>query len=162
MTDKARDVTLLGLGNILLSDDGVGVHVARQLASSPDSPPGLRAIDGGNLGFRLMDVLKQSDSVLIVDAARLDAAPGAMRVLERRELCGHVARGRRMSAHEAGLLDLLTLAQIDGWTPRRLALLGIEPQRIDWGEQLSETLARQLPLACRAAIDIVLSWQAAA
>jgi hydrogenase maturation protease len=157
-----REVTVLGLGNILFSDDGVGVHVARLLAINPGCPQGLRAIDGETLGFALMEVLTQSDAVLIVDAARLDAAPGAMRVFDRRELCGRITRGRRTRAHEAGLLDLLTLAQIDGWTPRRLALLGLQPRRIDWGEQLSETLAQRVPLACRAAIEVVLTWQAAA
>jgi hydrogenase maturation protease len=129
---------------------------------NPGSPQGLRAIDGGTLGFRLMDVLTQSDAVLIVDAARLDAPPGAIRVFDRRELCGHVTRGRRTGAHEAGLLDLLTLAQIDGWTPRCLALLGVQPQRVNWGEHLSETVAQQVPLACRTAIEIVLTWQATA
>jgi hydrogenase maturation protease len=157
---KVRDVTILGLGNVLLSDDGVGVHVARHLAMNPGSPEGLRAFDAGAPGFRLMDVLTESDSVLIVDAARLDAPPGAMRVLDRNDLCGCITPGRRSSAHEAGLLDLLTLAQIDGWAPTHLALLGVQPQRVDLGEELSETLALLIPLASRAAIEIALTWQA--
>lgn len=162
VTRKVRDVTVLGLGNILLSDDGVGVHVARKLAMNPGAPLGLRALDGGTLGFRLLDALAQSDSVLIVDAALLGEPAGAMRLLERQELEDHVSRNGRMSAHEAGLADLLTLARLEGWVPAHLSLLGIQPQRIDWGETLSDAVAQTVPAACRVAIAKVLSWQAAA
>jgi hydrogenase maturation protease len=157
-----RGVTVLGLGNILLADDGVGVHVARSLAMNPGSPQGLRALDGGTLGFRLMEALTQSDSVLIVDAALLGEKPGAMRLLESHELHRHVSRSDRMSAHEAGLADMLTLAKLEGWSPRHLALLAIQPQSIDWGDALSEALAQSVPAACRQATDKVLSWLAAA
>jgi len=157
-----RHVTVLGLGNILLSDDGIGVHVARSLAMNPGSPQGLRALDGGTLGFRLMEALTQSDSVLIVDAALLGEKPGAIRLLERDELQRHVSRNGRMSAHEAGLSDMLTLARLEGWAPRHLALLAVQPETIDWGDALSEALARSVPTACRQATDKVLSWLATA
>jgi hydrogenase maturation protease len=155
-----RDVLVLGLGNILLADDGAGVHVVRHLASDPDSPPGLRPVDGGTLGFRLMAVLTQSEAVLIIDAAQLGEPGGTVRLLDQQALFEHVSRGGRMSAHEAGLVDILTLARLEGWAPERLALLGIQPQRIDWGEQLSEPVARSLPTACRAVVSTVLTWQA--
>jgi hydrogenase maturation protease len=157
-----REVTVLGLGNILLSDDGVGVHVARSLAMNPGSPSRLRALDGGTLGFRLMEALIQLDSVLIVDAAMLGERPGAMRLLDERELHENISRSGRMSAHEAGLADMLTLARIEGWAPRNLALLGVQPQRLEWGLQLSEQVAQSVPAVCRAAVETVLTWQAAA
>jgi len=157
-----REVTVLGLGNILLSDDGVGVHVARSLAMNPGSPSRLRALDGGTLGFRLMEALIQLDSVLIVDAAMLGERPGAMRLLDERELHENISRSGRMSAHEAGLADMLTLARIEGWAPRNLALLGVQPQRLEWGLQLSEQVAQSVPAVCRAAVETVLIWQAAA
>jgi len=159
---QRRDVTVLGLGNILMCDDGVGVHVARRLAMNPGSPRGMRALDGGTMGFRLVDALIDSDSVLIVDAALLGERAGVMRLLERQELVDHVCRSGRMSAHEVGLADLLTLARLEGWAPKRLALLGIQPQSFAWSEQLSETLAQQVPVACRAANEIVRTWLASA
>jgi hydrogenase maturation protease len=67
-----------------------------------------------------------------------------------------------MSAHEAGLADMLTLARIEGWAPRNLALLGVQPQRLEWGLQLSEQVAQSVPAVCRAAVETVLTWQAAA
>lgn len=161
-TRRGKDVLVLGLGNILLEDDGVGVHVVRRLATDPDAPPGLCPVDGGTLGFRLATLLTRSDAVLFVDAAQLGEPGGAVRLLDRSALADHVSRGGRMSAHEAGLVDLLTLARMEGWQPRRLALLGIQPQRIDWGEQLSEPVARSLPEACRAVVRTILAWQSAA
>ena len=161
-TTKVRDVTVLGLGNILLSDDGVGVHVAHRLAMNSGSHQGMRVFDGGTLGFRLVDALTRSDCVLIVDAALLGERAGAMRLLESQELLDHVSRSGRMSAHEAGLADLLTLARLEGWAPKHLALLGIQPLCIDWGDALSETLAQSVPAACRQVTEKVQSWQAQA
>jgi len=157
---SALDVLVLGLGNTLLSDDGIGVHVVRQLASDQDVPRGLHPVDGGTLGFRLLATLTQAHAVVIVDAAELGEPSGTVRLFDQHSLADRVSRGGRMSAHEAGLLDLLTLARLERWSPMRLALLGIQPDRVDWGEELSEPVARALPLACRAIVQTVLSWQA--
>ena len=158
----ARDILVLGLGNTLLADDGVGVHVVRHLASAPAAPPGLRTLDGGTLGFRLMAAMTEAQAVIVVDAAQLGERPGTVRLLSKDALADHVGRGGRMSAHEAGLVDLLTLARLEGWAPARLALLGIQPKVIDWGERLSLPVSRSLPLACRAVIRTARAWQAAA
>jgi hydrogenase maturation protease len=100
--------------------------------------------------------------VLVVDAAELGEPGGTIRLFDQPTLADHVSRGGRMSAHEAGLVDLLTLARLEGWAPARLALLGIQPQLIDWGEQLSEPVARSVPAACRLALETVLAWEEAA
>ncbi len=161
-TGGDHHVLVLGLGNTLLADDGVGVHVVRRLASDPDAPPGLRALDGGTLGFRLMVELTRSSAVIVVDAADLGERAGTVCLLPQKALAYYVSRGGRVSAHEAGLVDLLTLARLEGWAPARLALLAIQPQRIDWGEQLSEPVARSLPAACRTVIRTILDWRSAA
>jgi hydrogenase maturation protease len=161
-TQATRDVLVLGLGNTLLADDGVGVHVVRRLAGEHDAPAGLRMVDGGTLGFRLMAAITQSQAVIVVDAAQLGERPGTVRLLHQQALADHVSRGGRMSAHEAGLVDLLTLARLEGWTPARLALLGIQPKIVGWGDRLSLPVSRSLPLACRAVIRTARAWQAAA
>jgi len=155
---KHQEVLVLGLGNILLGDDGVGVHVVRRLAAAA-LPPGLQPLDGGTMGFRLMDVFAKSDAILLVDALQLGGRAGTIRLLETDALNRHVRRGGRVSAHEAGLIDLLTLARLEGCTPARVALLGIETQRIDWDEALSPPVTEALPAACRLAIETVLEWQ---
>jgi hydrogenase maturation protease len=159
---RFRQVLVIGLGNTLLTDDGVGVHAVRRLAADPHVPSSLQTLDGGTLGFRLLDTITRSDAVLFIDAAELREPPGTIRLMSQGALGHHIRRGGRMSAHEAGLADLLTLAQLDGWAPRRLALLAIQPQRIDWADRLSESVARALPAACAVAIATVLEWRAAA
>jgi hydrogenase maturation protease len=154
------DVLVLGLGNTLLADDGVGIHVVRRLARDPNAPRFLHPIDGGTLGFRLLTHVTPSDALLVVDAADLGDPPGTIRLLDGHALGRHLSRGGRNRPPAAGLVDLLTLARLEGWSPARLALVGIQPRLIDWGEQLSDPVAQSLPAACRAVVETVLSWQA--
>jgi hydrogenase maturation protease len=156
---RSREVLVLGLGNILLGDDGVGVHLVRRLASHPDAPAGLQPVDGGTLGFRLMELFARSNAMLLVDAAQLNAPPGTIRLLDHKALERHVRRDGRLSAHEAGLAAMLTLAKLEGCVPARLALLGIQPKTIDWSDTLSHPVAQALNVACRAAIGTVREWQ---
>jgi len=158
-TPGGYEVLVLGLGNILLGDDGIGVHVVRRLAADPDAPAGLRPLDGGTLGFRLMETFARSNAILLVDAAELGEPAGSIRLLELDALDRHIRRGGRVSAHEAGLVDLLTLARLEGCAPAHLALLGVQPKRIDWDEALSLPVARALPAVCRLAIEKVRQWQ---
>jgi hydrogenase maturation protease len=154
-------VLVLGLGNTLLADDGVGIHIIRSLARDPMTPPCIRPVDGGTLGFRLLEQISRAEAVLIIDAAQLDAPAGTVRLLDRQQLAVHVRSSGRLSAHEAGLADLLTLARLEGFAPRHLALLAIQPQTIDWGETLSPQVASAATLACQRAVQTVLGWVAA-
>jgi hydrogenase maturation protease len=156
---RVGGVLVIGIGNTLLCDDGVGVHVVRRLATNPDTPAFLYPLDGGTIGFRLMANVARSDAALFIDAAELGRPPGTIRLLEGAALDAYTRRGGRVSAHEAGLVDLLTLARMDGWTPRHVAVLGIQPHRIDWDERLSELVARALPAACDMAIDTAHRWR---
>jgi hydrogenase maturation protease len=152
-------VLVLGLGNTLLCDDGVGVHVVRHIAGDPATPAYVYPIDGGTLGFRLMGALTGSGAVIVVDAAELGEPAGTVRLLEGALLACYAAGGDRMSAHEAGLADLLTLVRLDGWTPLHLAVLGVQPQRIEWGGDLSDAVALALPTACEMVLQTAASWQ---
>jgi len=158
-TAKPKEVLVLGLGNPRLADDGIGVHVVRHLARDKETPPGLRALDAGTFGFRLLSKLTKAEAVLMVDAAEIGAAPGETRLLEREELALHVSRGGRIAAHESGLVGLLTLARMQGYQPKRLALLAVQPQTMDWGEDMSTPVSESLPLVCDQVIRTVLAWQ---
>jgi len=155
-----RDTALvLGLGNTLLSDDGVGVHVARRLAGDAGTPDWLRAVDGGTMGFRLTRMIGAACYVLIVDAADFGAAPGSLRILDESELSGHIAAAQKTSAHEAGLVDLLTLARLENFAPRHLAVLAIQPAVIDWGERLSDPVEKAVAAACLKAKETLIQWR---
>jgi len=159
---KPKEILVLGLGNTRLADDGIGVHVVRHLARDPNTPPGLKPLDAGAFGFRLLSKLTKAPAVLIVDAAELGAPPGTICLLEREELALHVSRGGRIAAHESGLVDLLTLARLNGPGPRRLALLAVQPQSLEWDEDMSAPVAESLPVVCQEVVRTVLAWQEAA
>lgn len=155
---QSNTVLVLGLGNTLLGDDGVGIHVIRSLALDRRTPPWLRPLDGGTLGFRLLEQISRAEAVLIVDAAQLGAAAGTIHLFDRNELAFHVGRTGRISAHEAGLADLLTLARLEGFEPGHLALIGIQPQTVDWGEALSPLVAAATAAACELAVQTARTW----
>jgi hydrogenase maturation protease len=159
---KPPEVVVLGLGNMRLADDGVGVHVVRHLARDPETPPGLCPLSAGAFGFRLLSKLTKARAVLIVDAAELGAPPGTTCLLEREELALHVSRGGRIGAHESGLVDLLTMARLHRRAPRRLALLAVQPHSVDWSEDLSAPVAQSLQNVCKEVVRTVLAWQEAA
>jgi hydrogenase maturation protease len=155
-------VTVLGLGNTLLADDGAGIHVIRQLAQDPTTPAWLKPLDGGTLGFRLTSLIAGADQLLIIDAADLGEPAGTIRLLSESEIAAHLRQTKRRSAHEAGLADLLTLAKLEGFAPRHLALLAIQPRTIDWGEAPSEPVAAALPAARALALRTAHNWRQAA
>jgi len=153
-----HDVLVLGLGNTLLTDDGVGVHVVRRLSEDATTPLWVRAVDGGTMGFRLTSVLNTGGDVLIVDAADFDAPPGTIRLLDAEALAIHVVRSKRTSAHEAGLADLLGLMRMENIVPRRLSVLTIQPLSIAWGETLTEPVANAVGPACELIKSIAMDW----
>jgi len=92
--------------------------------------------------------------VLIIDAADLRGTPGEIRLLDAETVAAHAAGTKRTSAHEAGLADLLGLLRLQDALPRRLAVLAIQPQRVGWGETLSEPVANSVAPAC----EIIKAW----
>lgn len=155
-----KNATLvLGLGNTLLTDDGVGIHVIRRLSADASTPAWVTPIDGGTMGFRLTTLLAAADDILIIDAADLAEPPGTIRLIDATALAAHLARTRKSSAHEAGLADLLTLLRLENITPANLALLAIQPITIDWGETLSEAVEKSVAPACIIAISTATAWR---
>jgi hydrogenase maturation protease len=128
---------VLGVGNTLLSDEGVGVRVVERLAADWELPEGVAAVDGGTAGMALLDDLAGADHLIVVDCARLDAAPGTVRVFE-----GEAAPAffqQRISPHQIGLCDLLAGAALIGALPKGLTLIAVEPQSMALGLELTPT-----------------------
>jgi hydrogenase maturation protease len=159
---KLPEVLVLGLGNTRLSDGGIGVRVVRHLARDPETPHGLLPLDAGAFGFCWISKFKRAHAILIVDVAEIDAPAGATCLLEGEELVEHVRRSGRIAAYGSGLTELLDLARLQAYKPKRLALLAVQPASLDWGEDLSAPVSESLPVVCEQVIDIVLAWQRAA
>lgn len=153
-------ILVLGIGNILLSDEGVGPAVVNRLAAGYLLPEGVEAVDGGTSGMDLLDRVVEADAVIIVDCARLDAGPGTVR-----EIVGEGVPAffeTRISPHQIGLSDLLAACALLGRMPARMALVAIEPESMELGLELTETGARAADEALGIVLARLAAWGAAA
>lgn len=156
---SAQRVLMLGIGNHLLADDGVGIEAIRRLRG--DLPHlAVDCVDGGTLNFTLLPYLEDASALIVIDAADMGAAPGGVRVFEGEEMDRVVNGGRRNSVHEAGLADVMAMARLRDCLPARRALITVQPQRIDWGDSLSGPVAQALDEVCARAGALARAWLA--
>jgi hydrogenase maturation protease len=141
-------ITLIGLGSILMRDEGVGVAAVRALEDRYELPPELEVVDGGTSGLDLLPYLEGRDRVLFVDAVNFQREPGYIGVLINQEIPALFAP--KGSLHHLGLMDVLAAAQLMDIAPREVCLIGVQPQVIELGLELSELLKEKLePLLAR-------------
>jgi hydrogenase maturation protease len=149
---------VLGLGNTLLQDEGIGVHVIGELARQGSDTPWVEFMDGGTLSFTLADPIGAAAALIVVDTAQLDSAPGTIRIFEGEEMDAFVGSGRKTSVHEVSLRDLLAIASLEGRLPARRALVGIQPRVMDWGHAPSPAVAAAIPRACAQVRALLERW----
>jgi hydrogenase maturation protease len=137
------DLLILGLGNVLCSDDGVGPAAVAALLREHRPPPGVAVLDGGTLGLSLLPWVESARNVVLVDAVREDAPPGALVELVGDEVPPAV--WDRLSPHQIGVADLLDGARWRGRSPERLLLLGLVPASLSMGLGLSAPVRAALP-----------------
>ena len=134
---------VLGLGNILLQDEALGVRAMEALRQQNHLPEHVSALDGGTLGLNLLPYLFECDQVLFLDAVNFDASPGELIRLEGEQIPTRLAQ--KMSMHQIGLQDLLAALSFRGKLPGRMVLWGMQPESLDWGLELSATVQKALP-----------------
>jgi hydrogenase maturation protease len=143
---------VLGVGNVLLQDEGVGVAVARRLSDTPESlPPETRVVDGGTLGLDLLPLIADAGAMVLVDAIDLGRAPGTVYVLRDMEI--HGALAGHVSPHQVGVSDLVAAARLMGQLPDHVTLVGIQPGTIAIGLDLTDAVAAAVPHAVDVARD---------
>ena len=153
------DTLVLGIGNSLLSDEGVGIHVIRRVeAELSGRETGVRIIDGGTLSFTLAGDIESAERLIVVDAAELGEAPGSVRVFVDAEMDHFIGTAKR-SVHEVGLMDLLDIARLTESLPRERALVAIQPVDLTWGSELSPSVADALPLATEEVHRLIRDWR---
>lgn len=158
---RSTRVTVIGIGNTLMGDDGVGVHIVESLQQRLHdrfNPDQVRLLDGGTLSFTLLDEVEQTDYLIVADAAEFQAEPGTLRLLEQAEMDAYLGSTVRPSVHEVNLLDVLTAARLRNSMPARYALVGIQPEHIGWSTRPSKTVAPSVQQAA----DMIESLIAAA
>jgi hydrogenase maturation protease len=126
---------ILGLGNLLCSDDGLGALVVQRIAESRVVPDGVLVLDGGTLGLSLLPYLEDAERAILVDAIQADGPPGSLIRLTGDDVGPAVAA--RLSVHQVGVSDLIEAARWRGRIPPTLVLLGVVPETIELGVGLS-------------------------
>ena len=156
----ASGVLVLGVGNPIMSDDGVGQRLLEALAARVPALHGVEFVDAGTLGLMLLPRVECCGALLALDAAQFAAEPGEVRVLEGDAFDGFL-KTARSSVHELGLRDLVDAARLTGALPRRRALVGVQPAQLGWGTCLSPAVEAAIPAAVQAARLVLESWTGA-
>ena len=155
--DPGAQVLVLGVGNVLMRDDGVGVRVLRALEQGHEGDTRVRFADGGTIGFMLSTLIEEAPDLLVIDALRMAEPPGCVRCFEN-EAMDRFLTGRCGSVHEIGLRDALDMARLTGKFPRRRALVGVEPANTELGEELSAEVERGVAPAVLMARGVLQRW----
>jgi hydrogenase maturation protease len=159
MSDRAG-ITVIGLGNVICCDDGVGMHALARLRDSRSVPDTVTLVDGGTAGLLLLPYLADAERVILIDAVDVGAAPGTLVELDGEDWASAFAV--HMTPHDVGLADLLGAAQLSGAWPDRLIILGVQPASTGLGTTLTPCVAAAvggLVVAVAAQLD---RWNAGA
>ena len=137
-------VLIFGAGNLLLSDEGFGVHFIRHLQDWYLFPHEIELFDGGTLGIMVSHMLEDADIVYLVDVIEAKGAPGEIHRFEKNDfMLGTLPI--KMSPHQIGIQEILALSEIRERCPEMITLLGVIPSTYEAGVELSPTLAAKLP-----------------
>ncbi|HJQ65983.1 MAG TPA: HyaD/HybD family hydrogenase maturation endopeptidase [Gemmatimonadales bacterium] len=141
-TAPSGRTAVIGVGNALMSDDGLGLVALETLRAEWDVPATVELVDGGTWGLNLLPVIEAADQVLLIDAIDRGAVPGSLHVLER----DHVPRylSTKLSPHQVDLRDVFALAELRGTLPRELVALGLQPARIEMSCTLSDPVQARM------------------
>ena len=152
-------ITVLGVGNVLLTDEGFGVRVAEALDGAYDFPDDVQVLDGGVLGMELLRFVTGTEKLLILDALKEGGADGKCRRLVGDEVKAHFRE--KLSAHEIGVQDVLTFLEVTGKPVGEVVVIGAEPLSIEAGLSLSPEMAPRVAEAVAMAVKELARWNVA-
>lgn len=140
---ETMTIAIIGVGNILLKDEGIGVRVVQHLENTYVFPPGIALIDGGTAGPHLLDIFNHYDDCIIIDAVRGGGKPGTIYKFYSDQIASDPVTN--LSIHQTGIAEVLSLARLLGKEPR-VTFIGIEPHDISaWGMELSPAIEQKIP-----------------
>ena len=142
---------VLGIGNLLIGDEGVGCLTVEELSRRYTLPPSVECVDGGTAGFELLSMIDGKDQVILIEALRNDMAPGTVVMVEGE----HVPKAflARTTPHQLGICDVLAAAQLCETMPEHLTLYGIEPKQMEVGIGLTPEVEAGMEKIINAVVD---------
>lgn len=147
---------LLGLGNLLLGDEGLGVHVVRRLATGYHCEPPITLIDGGTAGLELLPLFRDHARILMIDALDSDRPPGTVSLIRDQDI--RRAIEVKLTLHHLGLAEVLALLELLDERPAELVLIGVAPQRLALDLELSPGITAAIPAVIAAVQAVLTGW----
>lgn len=146
------NVLTMGIGNVLWADEGFGVRCIEHLARNWALPETVTLLDGGTQGLYLLPFLEEADTLIVFDAVDYGLEPGTLKVVENDEVPRFMG-AKKMSLHQTGFQDVIATAQLMGYCPETLLLIGCQPEELeDYGGGLREQIAAQIEPAVHVAL----------
>lgn len=139
--ENIKNILILGIGNILLKDEGIGVHVVNKLKEM-QLPPDVEIMDGGTLGIDLLFYIEGRKKVIVIDTVKAGEPPGTMYRFTDKDLV--MKKGTLRSAHGIDFTDVIRAAEFLGTKPEEIVFIGVEPEIIDEGLELSPLLSKRI------------------
>ena len=153
---RSERTVVLGLGNPLLADDGIGIEVLDRLRRHWELPPEVELVDGGVWGLSLLPEIEDAGRLLLVDAIDLKLEPGSLVVLEREDLPAFL--DGKLSTHQVGLRDLLALAVLRGTLPERTVAMGLQPESMELEPGLTDRVEAGMARLMERVLDRLRTW----
>jgi len=155
MTEANRAI-VLGLGNTLNRDEGLGVHALKALEAHLGARPGLELLDGGVLGLNLLPLVEECSHLLVLDAIDGRKLPGTVIELAKEQI--PLYAGVKLSQHQITFQEVLGLANIRGMLPQHLYMIGIQPEDISIGLEMSLTVEQAISAVVYRACLVLEDW----
>ena len=148
--DIQKKTVILGVGNLLLTDEGVGVHVINKMMEM-DFPPEVELVEGGVDGLYLMNVVTSTDRLIVIDAVKGGGSPGSIYRFEPKDLEPNIDTFK-MSVHQIGVLEVIRLSCLVGEVPKT-TIIGIEPKSVEMGMELTSEIQAKVPRIIELVLD---------
>jgi hydrogenase maturation protease len=151
-------ILALGIGNLLLKDEGAGCHAIKALRERFSFPGNVELIDGATMGLDLLPYIEGRDKLLLIDAVDFNSEPGTIKVMEGSDIKAFL--DLKFSVHQIGVPDMLFAASFSGIAPPLISLVGIQPEKIEAGIELSDTLSGKFPELLDTIVEKLRHWGA--
>lgn len=152
-----EQITILGVGNILMQDEGFGVRVVEELLRRYCFPHNVQLLDGGTLGMALLNYLAGTDKLILIDAVSGGLPPGSFYEFKNEAVKAYFKD--KVSMHELGIQDVLAAMDIMEQPVKEIIILGVQPSIIDIGLELTPVLVPMVDQVVNKVVDILESWQ---
>lgn len=149
-------ITVLGIGNVLLSDEGLGVVAVKRFSEEYEVPENVKVMDGGTLGLDLMYFLEGTEKLLVVDAVAGGNPPGTLYKIKNEEVKKYFKN--KVSMHEIGFQEVMALMELRGFPLKEVVIIGLEPKSLELSLNLSREIEEKIPVLLEEIAKQLKEW----